>query len=283
MDTTVLDELPQLKINHALGSLPSRNKIIHAIKKMVIDKSPGQSGLSTNMIKSLPPQLLNLYVDFIQEFWNCENMDDTSWHTIVLNTLHKGKDNPQDPNNHQGITLKKTSAKTLSIVLADCLLKRLKQINTSQFGHIGCQEIPPHHQERLSPLPQHRLKSYAGFVDLVKAFDTVHHDLSYRILENMPYQLSSSRMSKNHTITAKSRFELEEASPNWTIPQLYNKVTTCLLSFSYSSCKLTYTLWLLLLFLHWWHLLHIHTKTRTLLIPNPTKQTLCSLWPHHLH
>ncbi len=67
---------------------------------MAYDKSPGQSGLSTDMMKSLPPQALNLYVDLIQEFWADKEVDFTSWHTTVLNTLYKGKGDPQDPNNH---------------------------------------------------------------------------------------------------------------------------------------------------------------------------------------
>jgi hypothetical protein len=100
------------------------------------------------------------------------------WHTAVLNPLYKGKGDPQDPNNHQGIALKETSAKVLSIILAGHLLKRLKQINpTSQFGHIGCQEAQHTLKRALLLRRQHGLESYAGFANLVKAFDTVHHTM----------------------------------------------------------------------------------------------------------
>jgi hypothetical protein len=79
------------------------------IKRMACDKATGQSKLTTD--------------------------------TTILNTIYKSKGDPQDPNNHRGITLKETSAKVLNIVVAQKLLKRSKQINpTSQFRHIGCQE-----------------------------------------------------------------------------------------------------------------------------------------------
>jgi hypothetical protein len=96
--------------------------------------------------------------------------------------LYKGKDDPQETNNHSGIALMETSAKVLSIILAEHLLKRLKQINpTSQFWHIGCQESQHTIKGALILHRQHG-ESYAVFVDLVKAFDTVHHILLYRIL-----------------------------------------------------------------------------------------------------
>jgi hypothetical protein len=81
-------------------------------------------------------------------------------------------------------SLKETSAKVLSIILAKCLLKRRKQIiPTSQFGHIGCQEAQHIIKRALLICGHHNLESYAVFVVLVKAFDTVHHNLVYCILE----------------------------------------------------------------------------------------------------
>jgi hypothetical protein len=70
IDPTVLNELPQHEVDHTLGTLPSKSKIKNAIKNMAHDKSPGQSDLSTDMIKNLPPQALNPYIDFILEFWH---------------------------------------------------------------------------------------------------------------------------------------------------------------------------------------------------------------------
>jgi hypothetical protein len=94
------------------------------------------------MIKNLPSQASDFYVELIQEFWKDKEVDFESWHAIILNMIYKGKGDPQDPNNHRGIALKETSAKVLSIIIAKRLLSRLKTINpTSQFRHIGCQEV----------------------------------------------------------------------------------------------------------------------------------------------
>jgi hypothetical protein len=150
---------------------------------MKYDKAPGLSGLTTDMIKSLPNEAIQLYTEIINEFWNNEQVDFEAWHITVLNTIYKGKGDPQDPNNHRGIALKETSAKVLSIILARRLLKRFHQLAPeSQFGHIGCQEAQHILKRALLLRRQHGLESYAIFVDLVKAFDTVNHDLLCQIL-----------------------------------------------------------------------------------------------------
>jgi hypothetical protein len=75
---------------------------------MEYDKSPGQSGLSTDMIKKFPPRAFNYYVKLIQDFWQNPNTDFSSWHITLLKVLYKGKGDPQDPNNSPGIALKET-------------------------------------------------------------------------------------------------------------------------------------------------------------------------------
>jgi len=183
VDFTVLDKLPQYEVKHEFGETPTHTEIQSAINSMEYDKSPGQSGLSTDMIKTLPPRAFDYYVKLIQDFWNNPNTDFSSWHITLLKVLYKGKGDPQDPNNNRGIALKETSAKVLSIINARRLLKRLKQINpTSQFGHVGCQEAQHTIKRALLLRRQHGLESYAVFVDLVKAFDTVHHQLLCEIL-----------------------------------------------------------------------------------------------------
>lgn len=77
---------------------------------MQYDKAPSFSGLTTDMIKSLPQEALQLYTDLIKKFWTDEQVDFESWHTTILNTVYKGKGDLQDPNNHRGIALKETSA-----------------------------------------------------------------------------------------------------------------------------------------------------------------------------
>mmetsp|Transcript_1493 Transcript_1493/g.2313 ORF Transcript_1493/g.2313 Transcript_1493/m.2313 type:complete len:881 (+) Transcript_1493:452-3094(+) len=183
VDMTVLDNLPQYNIVHNLGDVPTHHEIKKAIANMKYDKAPGQSGLTTDMVKSLPTEALNFLTQRIQDFWENPDVDYDTWHTTILSTIYKGKGDPQDPNNHRGIALKETSAKILSIILADRLLTRLRQINPiTQFGHIGCQEAQHTIKRALLLRRQHGLESHAIFIDLVKAFDTVNHELLCQIL-----------------------------------------------------------------------------------------------------
>jgi hypothetical protein len=75
VNTTVLDRLPQYEIAHELDGTPTRSEVLNAIKKMANYKAPGQSKLTTDMLKKLPPQALNFYIDIIQEFWNNKDFD----------------------------------------------------------------------------------------------------------------------------------------------------------------------------------------------------------------
>lgn len=182
---------------------------------MTYDKFPFQSGLITDMINNLSPQAFNLYVDFIQELWNNKDADVTSWCTTLLSTL--------------------SSAKVLSMILAECLLKSLKQINlVSQFRNIGCHEAQ--HTKKRASLHyctikrasllycQYRLVLHTVFLNCVKAFDTAHHNLLCCIIEKIwpttYYHLK--KLDNNCKVKAKSG----KQTWKWITPLEGNRVTT---------------------------------------------------------
>ena len=72
---TILDNLPQYNIAHNLVKVPSDRKIKKAIAKMKYDKAPGQSGLTTDMVKNLPMEALNFLTQKIQDFWEKPEVD----------------------------------------------------------------------------------------------------------------------------------------------------------------------------------------------------------------
>ncbi len=88
VDLTVLENLKQYEVNLELDAVPTRDEITRAIKSMTYDKAPGQSKLTTDMIKNLPPSATNFYIEIIQEFWKNEEVDLKSWHTTILNTIY---------------------------------------------------------------------------------------------------------------------------------------------------------------------------------------------------
>jgi hypothetical protein len=142
------------------------------------------------MLKNLPEDALNFITETIQEFWQ-QNTDFSSWHVTKLNILYKGKGDPQDLNNYRGICLKETCAKVISSIVSSRLLQHLKTFGSkTQFGMIGCQEAQHTLKKALLLRRQHGLPTYALFVDLVKAFDTVQHPLLFLILEK--YGIPSS-------------------------------------------------------------------------------------------
>ena len=74
--------------------------------------------------------------------------------------------------------------KTVSTIITDRLLKHLRRFGSkAQFGMIGCQEAQHTLKKALLLRRQHGLETYALFVDLVKAFDTVQHPLLFDILK----------------------------------------------------------------------------------------------------
>ncbi len=167
-----------------MGDVRSWFEIKKAIQRMANTKAPGKSGLTTDMLKNLPPKGFQLYVDLIQDYWKNQDIDYDTWHITTLSNIYKGKGDLQDPNNHQGICLKETSYKVVSIIIANRLLQRLKQLGANtQFGHIGCQEAQHIIKRALLLRRQHGLESFVLFVDLVKAFDTIQHTLLVQILE----------------------------------------------------------------------------------------------------
>ena len=177
VDPTILNDLLQHPIQHHLGNKPTKQEVKNAISNMSYDKAPGQS------IKNLPPKAFKYYVKLIQDFWANPSTEFSAWHTTLLKVLYKGKGDAQDPNNYHRIARKETSEKVLSIILAKRLLLRFKQIKpTSQFGHIGCLEAQNIIKRALLIQRQHGLESFAIFVDLVKAFDTINHHILCQIL-----------------------------------------------------------------------------------------------------
>jgi len=100
-----------------------------------------------------------------------------------LTTLYKGKGDPKDPNNWRGIFLNESMTKIVSIIIANRLLKCLKQIGTLiQFEHIGCQEALHAFWTILMTRRHHGLEAHVLFIDLIKAFNLVNYEIMYKII-----------------------------------------------------------------------------------------------------
>ena len=109
VDPIVLNNLPQ----HEIREAPAAAEFKSAISSMAYEKAPSQSGLTTDMIKNLPPQAFNYHVDLIQKFRSDTETAFDSWRVTILNVLYKGKGDPQNPNYSRWMALKRFQQKSL--------------------------------------------------------------------------------------------------------------------------------------------------------------------------
>jgi hypothetical protein len=99
---------------------------------------------------------------------------------MKITLLYKGK----GKHNWIGICLKEVVAKLLSAIIANILLIVLDAAYVSeQFATIGCQEAI--HTLRAATVLRimHGQETFVLFVYLVKAYDTINHELLFRILD----------------------------------------------------------------------------------------------------
>jgi hypothetical protein len=184
-DEKIIEEINQHPVKDSLGTTPNKNEI----KKSNIKNEKRQSTRHIPTYhrhgKNLPSDALDLIIEAIQEFWHRET-DFKVWHITKLNILYKGKGDQQELNNYRGICLKETCAKIISTIVSSRLLQHLKTFGSKlQFGMVGCQEAQQTLEKALHLRCQHGLETFALFVDLIKAFDTVQHPLLSGILNNM--------------------------------------------------------------------------------------------------
>ena len=183
IDQSEINKLFQHQFNYELGDLPTYQEVSQAIKRTASEKSPGQTAITTDMLKNLPLEAFTFLTKIIQEYWTNPDCDFAPWHIVLLSIIYKGKGDTKDPKNWRPVCLKETSAKILSSIVSKRLLKQIKKIGApTQFGHIGCQEALHTIRNILTTRRHHGKETYVLFVDLIKAFDTVDHEVLFQIL-----------------------------------------------------------------------------------------------------
>ena len=183
IDQNEINNLPQHQFNYELGDPPTYQEVTQAIKRTASEKSPGQTAVTTDMLKNLPPEAFTFLTEIIQQYWTNPECDFAPWHIVLLSIIYKGKGDTKDPKNWRPVCLKETSAKVVSSIISKRLLKQINKIGApTQFGHVGCQEALHTIRNILTTRRHHGKDTYVLFVDLVKAFDTVDHEVLFQIL-----------------------------------------------------------------------------------------------------
>lgn len=89
VDMEKINNIPQKSFNEQLGNTPSYKEITSAIKGMASEKSPDVTGVTTDMLKNLPPEGFALLTKLIQRFWNESNCVFEHRYLNILSLLYK--------------------------------------------------------------------------------------------------------------------------------------------------------------------------------------------------
>jgi exonuclease III len=187
VDFSVLDEIKQRQLDDEIGLPPTFKEFNKARMKTKNGTSPGESGFTFEMLKALDDHNVQFLFQDVLRLWKGENLDDLEqWKHSNVKMLHK-KGDTTNPNNYRGIALQESTTKIVSSIIANRLLTNIeKHGHPTQFGfqrNMGCTDALFLLRSVLQNRREYNLETHVLFVDLVKAFDTVNHDLLFRILK----------------------------------------------------------------------------------------------------
>ena len=139
----------------------------------------------TNAFNSMSEEKLRHCFDFITEFWE-DKVYFEEWHEVQVVPVPKSED-LYDTNKCRGVYLMDIGDKVFSSLICQQWFKIIKKHGVKykfeSSPGIVCQDGNFTIKTILQTRHNHSLPSYAAFVDLVKAFDTVKHDTMLKILE----------------------------------------------------------------------------------------------------
>jgi hypothetical protein len=103
---------------------------------------------------------------------------------MTITLLHNGKGQQHDLNNWRGICMKEMTVKLVSSITDTLLLTVFDTSNvTEHLTTIGCQEAIHTLRATLALRRLHVKEKSVPFVDLVRAYDTVNHDLLFKMMK----------------------------------------------------------------------------------------------------
>jgi exonuclease III len=183
---SILKKIPQKTTMSELGNPPTKKEFDTAIKNMANGKAPGDSKIPAEPLKALSDDAKETLLEILVECFK-GNTDPEEWHTAILRCLHKKKD-PSNPANWRGICLKDMTARLMSSIMNSRLLTIIGKHGTetqygSQSGR-GSTDGTFVLRSAVQTRRQHNLPTWVLFADLVKAFDTVNHELMLALIEH---------------------------------------------------------------------------------------------------
>ena len=165
---------------------PTLDEVKIAIKAMKSGKAGGLDGITADMLKAEEVETPVILQSILENVWNDMVIPD-EWTTGLIIRLPK-KGDLSNCNNCRGITLLSLTSKIMSRIIHRRLSNALDEtLRTEQAGFRKGRSCSDHIFTLRQILEQsHEFNSpvYANFVDFRKAFDSIHRDSLWKILQH---------------------------------------------------------------------------------------------------
>ena len=186
-DPSVIDELQQHDIDHALAALPTRKEVSRVIQAMKSDKATGPDDIAAEYLQALneDPEAASLLYDAVTRFWTTREMPSKLTEAILV-VIFKNKGSASDPTKYRTLCLQSQVAKIVEALITERLLKRYEALgNETQFGFRPGRSAADLKQVLRTLLNHRREEDLATVMlvcDLKKAFDRVDRDLLFNAM-----------------------------------------------------------------------------------------------------
>ena len=201
-DTTLSD--------HDLSSPLSEEEIITAISELRAGKAPGPDGVSLEMLSLGGEVTIRWLKSIFDTIWATESVPE-DWQSQILVPLHK-KGSRTSCDNYRGIALLSVPGKVFAKAILNRLKPRAEQLlRESQCGFRrgrGCADQLFSLRMLMEKAREYHQPIYACFIDLKKAYDSVHRESLWRILQHsycLPPKLLSIMRALHEDSTAAVR------------------------------------------------------------------------------
>ena len=187
-DMSVLQELPQYDINSELADLPTLEEVEKSINQLSTGKAPGADGILPEIYKHGGEACAERLLEIITQIWQA-GAAVQDWKDATITHLYKNKGDRSCCDNHRGISLLSIAGKILMRLILNRLSKHISNIGLipeSQCGFVTGKSTTDSSFSLQQLQEKCRLQNqdlYLLFIDLTKAFDTVHREGLWCILE----------------------------------------------------------------------------------------------------
>ena len=165
---------------------PSLEEVTAAIKAMKSGKAPGADGVTAEMLKADVNVAAPILTEIFKQIWEKGQIPE-AWKTGLIFKLPK-KGDLGDCNNWRGIALLSLTSKVFSrIVLSRLTAVLEKDLRPQQAGFRPVRSCSDHIftlRQILEQSKEWNTPLYINFIDLKKAFDSIHRESLWKILRH---------------------------------------------------------------------------------------------------